>query len=88
MAIIAAIIGVVGSVIGGAIKSDKARKDRLNLKTAAQAQVDADRNDRFLQILGYNYQTKDLNADILKWTLIAIAIIIIVLMWYALRKKK
>lgn len=88
MPIIAAIIGVVGSLIGAGVKADKARKDGLNLKTAAQAQIDADRSNRFLSILDYNYQTKDLNATILKWTLIAIAVIMVVLIWYALRKKK
>lgn len=88
MAIVAAIIGVVGSIVGAGIKADGARKDRLNLKTQAQAQMDALRSDRQSGLLSFITAENDKDAAVLRWVLILVAVIVIALIWYALKRKK
>lgn len=88
MAIIAAIVGAVASLVGAGIKADGARKDRLNMQTQYQAQVDAYRADRQAGLLGFINADSQQEAALIKWAFAAVVLILIVLIWYALKKKK
>lgn len=88
MAIIGAIVAAVGSIVGAGIKADKARKDKLIMQTQYQAQVDAFRADRQTGLLSFINADNQKDANLIKYTMIAVVVILIVLIWYRLKRKQ
>ncbi len=88
MPIIGAIIALVGSAVGAGVKADKARKDGLMLKEQLQAEREAMREGRTAGIFNFLNADNEKDAQILTAVLIFSVILLALIFWYALKKRK
>lgn len=86
--IIAAVIGLVGSVAGGAFKSDQANKGAEAQRKAALEQSKLLRSQSLTDAMNYLSYSKNTEAQVIKWTLISAVVIVALLFWLAMKKNK
>lgn len=88
MPIIGAIIALVGSAVGAGVKADKARKDGLLLKDQLQAERDLMRENRTADIFNFLNMDNQKDAQILTTVLIMAVVLLALIFWFALKRKK
>lgn len=88
MAIITAILALVGTAVGAGVKADQKNKEAYAQQQQLQQQRELLRGQKLSDVLNFITADKTQEATTVRWILIAAMVAMILLIWFAIRNRK